>query len=93
MREAYGRNYLKTEPWDMQHCRDSHPSASARNKREDLAAVEAEHPAWHAWEGVVVGVLYARRTRSSPPRVVRATSPVALAAAIEADERQAGERS
>jgi hypothetical protein len=41
---------------------------------------------------VVAGVLYARRTQSSPPRVVRGTSPAALAAAIEADERQTGER-
>jgi hypothetical protein len=76
----------------MQDCRDSHPPASSGNKRPDLAAVEAEHPAWYAWEGVVAGVLYARRTLSSPPRVVRATSPVALAAAIEANECRAGER-
>jgi hypothetical protein len=76
----------------MQDCRDSHPPASSGNKRQDLAEVEAEHPAWHVWEGVVAGVLYARQPRSSPPRVVRATSPAALAAAIETDERQARER-
>jgi len=77
----------------MQDGRGTHnPPAPSGDKRQDLVAVEAEHPGWHAWEGVIAGVLYARRTRSSPPRVVRATSPVALAAAIEADERQAGER-
>jgi hypothetical protein len=78
---------------DMQDGRDSrHPPVPSGNTRQDLAAVEAEHPGWHAWEGVISGVLYARRTKSSPPRVVRATSAVALAAAIEADEREAGER-
>lgn len=69
-----------------------HPPVPLGGQRQDLAAVEAEHPGWQAWEGVIAGVLYARRTRSSPPRVVRATSPVALNAAIEANERQAGER-
>jgi hypothetical protein len=77
----------------MQDSRGNHhPPVPSRNSRPDLAIVEAEHPGWHAWEGVVAGVLYARRTRSSPPRVVRATSPAALAASIEADERQAGDR-
>jgi hypothetical protein len=70
----------------------SHPPAPSGNKRPDLAALEADYPGWNAWEGVIAGVLYARRPRSSPPRVVRATNPGALAAAIEADERQAGER-
>jgi hypothetical protein len=61
-------------------------------KATTLAEVEAMHPDWHAWEGVIAGVLYARRIRSSPPRVVRAVSPEALAQAIEDDERQRGER-
>jgi hypothetical protein len=76
----------------MHDDRDGYPPAPPGSPRQDLAVVEAEHPGWHTWEGVIAGVLYARRTRSSPPRVVRATSLVALAAAIEADERQAGER-
>ena len=74
----------------MQDGRGSHhPPASSVDMRHDLATVEADHPGWHAWEGVVAGVLYARRTRSSPPRVVRAASAAALAAAIVAAERQA----
>ena len=31
-----------------------------------------EFPDWHVWEGVS-GILYARRPRSSPPKVVRST--------------------
>ena len=73
----------------MQDGTDSHrPPALSRNQRQDLAAIEANYPGWRTWEGVIAGVLYARRPRSSPPRVVRATSTAALAAAIEAAERQ-----
>jgi hypothetical protein len=54
--------------------------------RRALAAIGADHPGWYAWEGVIAGVLYARWLGSSPPRVVRAISPGALARAIEADE-------
>lgn len=41
-----------------------------------------EFPGWHAWDGVAAGILYARLPRSSPPVVVRATDPDALAAKI-----------
>ena len=51
----------------------------------DLAAVLAAIDAatgWHSWPGVIPPLLYARRLLSSPPRVVRATTPAALLAAI-----------
>ena len=36
-----------------------------------------EFPNWHVWRGVA-GLLYARRPRSSPPKVVRGKSAVDL---------------
>jgi len=36
-----------------------------------------EFPHWHVWRGVA-GLLYARRPRSSPPKVVRGKSAVDL---------------
>ena len=47
----------------------------------DLAAIDAA-TGWHCWQGVIPPLLYARRPLSSPPRVVRATSPAALYAAV-----------
>ena len=49
-----------------------------------LTRVAAE-TGWETWGGVG-GVLYARRPKSSPPMVVRAASPRALAEAIERAE-------
>jgi hypothetical protein len=57
-----------------------------------LAEVERDYPGWHAWPGVLAGVVYARRPRSSPPLVVRAVSPAALRRAIEAAEAERGLR-
>jgi hypothetical protein len=37
----------------------------------------AEFPHWHVWRGVA-GLLYARRPRSSPPKVVRGKDAAAL---------------
>jgi hypothetical protein len=37
----------------------------------------AEFPYWHVWRGVA-GLLYARRPKSSPPKVVRGKSTVDL---------------
>jgi hypothetical protein len=45
-----------------------------------LARVEAD-TGWHTWAGVG-GILYARRERTSPPKVVRAGNSDALRAAI-----------
>jgi hypothetical protein len=49
-----------------------------------LARVAAE-TGWHTWAGVG-GVLYARRERTSPPKVVRGADADALRAAIKAEE-------
>jgi len=49
-----------------------------------LARVEAD-TGWHTWLGVG-GVLYARRERTSPPKVVRGADADALRAAIKAEE-------
>jgi len=49
--------------------------------RAALAAI-SESTGWHCWPGVIPPLLYARRPLSSPPRVVRATSPAALLAAV-----------
>ena len=57
-----------------------------------LAGVEHDYPGWHTWPGVLGGVVYARRPRSSPPLVVRAISPTGLRQAIEAAEAERGLR-
>jgi hypothetical protein len=57
-----------------------------------LAKVEHDYPGWHTWPGVLAGVVYARRPRSSPPLVVRAASPAGLRQAIEAAEAERGLR-
>jgi hypothetical protein len=54
--------------------------------------VEADYPAWHAWPGVLAGVLYARRPQMSPPMLVRAVTADELRHAIEAAERERGLR-
>ena len=57
-----------------------------------LAEVERDYPGWQAWPGVLAGVVYARRPRSSPPLVVRAIRPADLRQAIEAAEAERGLR-
>ena len=56
-----------------------------------LAQVDRDHPGWHAWRGVL-GLMYARRPRTSPPMVVRAVSVDQLREQIEDAERQRGLR-
>jgi hypothetical protein len=55
-----------------------------------LAEVDRDYPGWHAWPGVLGGLLYARRPRSSPPLVVRSTTAEGLRLAIEDAETQRG---
>ena len=55
-----------------------------------LAEVERDYPGWQTWPGVLAGVVYARRPRSSPPLVVRAISPAGLRRAIRAAEAERG---
>jgi len=57
-----------------------------------LAEIERDYPGWRAWPGVLAGVVYARRPRSSPPLVVRAITPTDLRHAIEAAEAERGLR-
>jgi hypothetical protein len=61
---------------------NSHP-ASGEELKAALAEVEAAHPGWR-W--VIPPLLYARRPNSSPPMVVRASTPQALSEAIGAAE-------
>jgi hypothetical protein len=57
-----------------------------------LAEVARDYPGWEAWKGVLAGVVYARRPRSSPPMVVRAITTDALRQAIETAETERGLR-
>jgi hypothetical protein len=51
--------------------RDSAPGATAVDEAPEWWQPYApEFPHWHVWRGVA-GLFYARRPRSSPPRVVR----------------------
>jgi hypothetical protein len=53
-----------------------------------LRRITAQFPDWHTWLGVT-GQLYARRPRSSPPKVVRGAHPGELADAIREAEHPA----
>jgi len=57
-----------------------------------LAQVDRDYPGWHAWPAALAGLVYARRPRTSPPMVVRATSVDQLRSEIEAAERERGLR-
>jgi hypothetical protein len=57
-----------------------------------LAQVDRDHPGWHAWPGVLGGLVYARYPGTSPPVVVRAVTVDGLRQAIEDRERQWGLR-
>jgi hypothetical protein len=70
---------LTTEPNDDGRC-------------DELAAIDRDYPPWHAWQGPLGGLLYARRPMSSPPMVVRAFTPDALRTAIETAEAKRGLR-
>ncbi|HKA95095.1 MAG TPA: hypothetical protein VKD66_02430 [Streptosporangiaceae bacterium] len=47
------------------------------DKAPDWWPYAPEFPDWHVWRGVA-GLLYARRPRSSPPKVVRGKDTVDL---------------
>jgi hypothetical protein len=57
-----------------------------------LAQVDHDYPGWHAWPAALAGLVYARRPRTSPPLVVRATSVDQLRDQIEAAEAERGLR-
>jgi hypothetical protein len=50
---------------------------AAEEKAPDWWPYAPEFPDWHVWRGVA-GLLYARRPRSSPPKVVRGKDTVDL---------------
>ena len=68
----------------------ANPNDDARARA--LAEVDRDYPGWHAWPGVLGGLLYAHRPRSSPPLVVRSTTTEGLRLAIEDAERERGLR-
>ena len=57
-----------------------------------LAQVGRDYPGWHAWPAALAGLVYARRPRTSPPLVVRATSVNQLRIEIENAETERGQR-
>ena len=57
-----------------------------------LAKIARDYPGWEAWKGVLAGVVYARRPRTSPPLVVRAITTDELRQAIESAEAEQGLR-
>jgi hypothetical protein len=57
-----------------------------------LLKIAQDYPGWYAWQGTLGGVVYARRPRTSPPLVVRATTTEQLGQAIEDAERERGLR-
>jgi hypothetical protein len=61
-------------------------------RAQALRDIDRDLPPWHAWEGVIAGLLYARRPQSIPPMVVRAVTPDALRQEIEAAEAERGLR-
>ncbi len=63
-------------------------SPTTASDRAALDAIGADYPGWRAWEGVIAGVLYARRLGASPPIVVRSVTVDALRAEVDAAERQ-----
>jgi hypothetical protein len=77
------------QPGHASHAGHAGPAAA---RRHALAAVDRDYPPWHAWPGVLAGVLYARRPGTSPPMVVRSATPDGLRAEIERAEHQRGLR-
>jgi hypothetical protein len=57
-----------------------------------LAEVARDYPGWYAWPAALAGMVYARRPRTSPPLVVRATSVNQLRTEIEIAEQERGLR-
>ena len=67
------------------HCNDHEPD---RERPRALAAIARDFPPWQGWEGVIAGLLYARRPNASPPMVVRSTTAPGLRHEIERAEEE-----
>ena len=59
---------------------------SADPLAELRALLAGEFPRWEAWRGVIAGMLYARRRKSSPPVVFRGYTAKSLAKQIREHE-------
>lgn len=72
----------------------SQPShnGSGTERQRALAVIDQDYPPWHAWTGMLAGVLYARRPDLAPPMVVRSVSVDGLRREIERAERERGLR-
>jgi hypothetical protein len=57
-----------------------------------LTAIDRDFPPWHAWPGVLAGLVYARFPGSTPPIVVRSTSTDGLRTEIMRAEQKRGLR-
>jgi len=68
------------------------PEPNDDERARALAEVARDYPGWETWKGVLAGVVYARRPRSTPPMVVRAVTTDALRQAIETAETERGLR-
>ena len=62
-----------------------------QERERALAEMARDYPGWETWPGVSV-LVYARRPRTSPPLVVRATTTGELRQAIESAEIERGLR-
>lgn len=56
---------------------DTASGSTAVDENPDWWPYAKQFPHWHVWRGVA-GLLYARRPRSSPPKVVRGKDSAAL---------------
>jgi hypothetical protein len=56
---------------------DTASGAAVVDESPDWWPYAPEFPHWHVWRGVA-GLLYARRPRSSPPKVVRGKDMMTL---------------
>jgi hypothetical protein len=54
-----------------------------QRREEQRVLLATDYPAWHLWTGVT-GICYARKPKSSPPKVVRAETWDLLRKELEA---------
>ena len=64
-------------PDSAMSARDYTGQLTGYDRNPDWWPYEPEFPDWHVWRGVA-GLLYARRPRTSPPKIVRAESTAGL---------------
>jgi hypothetical protein len=62
-----------------------------QQRAQALRDIDADHPGWHAWPGIL-GLLFARRPDSHPPLLVRSATASGLRTEIIRAERKRGLR-